>query len=164
MTQTDLAVKMVLDRWYGSILNLNRQLDVLTDEQLQLEIAPGKNRGVYLLGHLIAAHDDMLILLDMGDKLYPELHAPFIAEADNPATPIPSASALRSMWTQQNEVMQQRFSALATDDWFARHTAVSAEDFLKEPHRNKLNIILTRTSHLQYHTGQLILLKNTPIR
>ncbi len=36
---------------------------------------------------------------------------------------------------------------------------VSDEDFEKEPHRNKLNIIVTRTSHLSYHTGQLILLK-----
>jgi len=35
----------------------------------------------------------------------------------------------------------------------------SAEDFAKEPHRNKLNIIISRTSHLQYHTGQIALLK-----
>jgi hypothetical protein len=45
------------------------------------------------------------------------------------------------------------------DDWFAKHTAVSAEDFAKEPFRNKLNIIVTRTTHLQYHIGQLQLLK-----
>lgn len=161
MTQSDLAVKMILDRWHGSISSLNKQLDALTDDQLMMEIAPGKNRGIYLLGHLIAVHDEMMNLLDLGDKLFPELREPFITESDHVATPMPSAAALRSMWTRLNDHMTPRFAALTTDDWFTRHTAVSPEDFQKEPHRNKLNIIVSRTSHLQYHTGQLVLLKNT---
>lgn len=33
------------------------------------------------------------------------------------------------------------------------------EGFAKEAHRNKLNIIIIRTTHLTYHTGRLILLK-----
>lgn len=159
MTQTEIAIKMILDRWNGSILNLNKSLNEINDEQLQKEIAPGKNRGIYLLGHLIAVHDDMLILLGMGEKLYPELSEPFIKEADNVAAQIPSATELRAMWTKQNEVLNEKFSKTTTDEWFAKHTAVSEEDFLKEPHRNKLNIIITRTSHLQYHTGQIVLLK-----
>jgi hypothetical protein len=44
------------------------------------------------------------------------------------------------------------------DQWFEKHAALSEEDFSREPYRNKLNIIITRTSHLQYHTGQLVLL------
>lgn len=159
MTQTEIAIKMVLDRWNGSILNLNKSLNEINDEQLQKEIAPGKNRGIYLLGHLIAVHDDMLILLGMGEKLYPELSEPFIKEADKVAAQIPSATELKAMWTKQNEVLNEKFSRTTTDEWFAKHTAVSEEDFLKEPHRNKLNIIITRTSHLQYHTGQIVLLK-----
>lgn len=159
MTQTEIAIKMVLDRWNGSILNLNKHLNELSDKQLQKEIAPGKNRGTYLLGHLIAVHDDMLILLGMGEKLFPELHEPFIKQADKVAAQIPSAPELRTMWAKQNDVLQEKFTATTTDEWFAKHTAVSEEDFSKEPHRNKLNIIITRTSHLQYHTGQLILLK-----
>ena len=62
MTQSEMAVKMVLDRWNGSIVNTNKLLNEITDEQLMNEVAPGKNRGVYLLGNLIAVHDDMLIL------------------------------------------------------------------------------------------------------
>jgi hypothetical protein len=50
-------------------------------------------------------------------------------------------------------------AGLKPEEWFEKHTAVSAEDFINEPHRNKLNIIITRTSHLNYHTGQLVLLK-----
>lgn len=159
MTTTETIVKMLLDRWNASIKNCNTLLNQLSDEQLEKEIAPGKNRGIYLLGHLIAVHDDMLVLLDMGDKVYPQLREPFLSSADKVVEQIPSATILRSYWNNQCEVMKQKFEGLQPEDWFAKHTAVSEEDFSKEPHRNKLNILLTRTTHLAYHTGQLVLLK-----
>lgn len=156
---TKTSVKMILDRWAASIKATDNLLTTLTDEQLQKEVAPGKNRGVYLLGHLIAVHDDMLILLGMGEKLYPELNEPFIKNADKVVADIPTVAALRAMWTKQGVEMEQKFAAVKTEQWFEKHTAVTAEDFAREPHRNKLNIILTRTTHLQYHLGQLVLLK-----
>ncbi len=159
MKITEITVKMLFDRWNASIKNFDTLLSSLTDEQLQREIAPGKNRGVYILGHLIAVHDDMLILLGMGDKLYPELAGPFLKSADKTVSEIPSAAELRAFWSKQCEVLQQKFEPLPAEAWLEKHTAVSAEDFIKEPHRNKLNIILTRTTHLAYHTGQLVLLK-----
>ena len=158
MTSTDLIVKMVMDRWNASIGSINKILNALTDEQLQKGIAPGKNRGTYVLGHLIAVHDDMLILLDMGEKLYPELFEPFIKNADKIATKVPTVIELRTMWERQNAYMKEKFEEMKTEDWFAKHTAVSEQDFIMEPHRNKLNIIITRTSHLQYHAGQIVLL------
>lgn len=158
MTYIETAVKMVMDRWNGSIANLNKLLNILTDEQLQKEIAPGKNRGVYLLGHLIAVHDDMIILLDMGEKLFPQLNEPYIKMADKATAQIASIPELRAFWTEQCEMLQEKFEKMTVDEWFKKHTAVSEEDFLNEPHRNKLNIIITRTSHLQYHTGQMVLL------
>ncbi|MEO5776573.1 MAG: DinB family protein [Flavobacterium sp.] len=159
MTTTEISLKMVFDRWYASIKSCDTLLDNLSNENLQKEIAPGKNRGIYLLGHLIAVHDDMLILLDLGEKLYPELNEPFIKSPDKAVVQLPLAAELRSFWTNQCEVLKQKFDSLKPEQWFERHTAVSAEDFAKEPHRNKLNIIITRTSHLQYHMGQLVLLK-----
>lgn len=159
MTTTETIIKMVFDRWNASIASCDALLNSLTDETLQKEIAPGKNRGIYLLGHLIAVHDDMLILLDMGEKLYPELNDPFLKSPDKTTTLIQSASELRTFWSKQCEVLKQKFDRLKPEEWFDKHTAVSAEDFAKEPHRNKLNIIITRTSHLQYHLGQLQLLK-----
>lgn len=159
MTTTDTILKMVFDRWNGSIKNWDTILNSLTDETLQKEIAPGKNRGIYLLGHLIAVHDEMLILLGMGEKLYPELYEPFIKSPDKATKQIPTAAELRSFWTKQCDMLKQKFDSLKPEEWFEKHTAVSAEDFINEPHRNKLNIIITRTSHLNYHTGQLVLLK-----
>ena len=159
MNLNQTLLKMIFDRWNASIKNCETLLNSLTDEQLQKEIAPNKNRGVYLLGHLIAVHDDMLILLDMGEKLYPDLHKTFIDAPDKTIEKIPSAKELRDYWSKQCEVLKQKFDRLQPDEWLKKHTAVSAEDFAKEPHRNKLNIIVTRTSHLQYHMGQLQLLK-----
>ena len=75
-------------------------------KQLQTEVALGKNRGIYLWGHLIAVHDDMLILLGMGEKLFPQLHEPFIKQADKVKLHIslPPVSDLRTLWVKQNEV------------------------------------------------------------
>lgn len=159
MTQTETIVKMVFDRWNASIKNCNALLDSVTDEQLQNEISPGRNRGIYLLGHLVAVHDSMLPLLNFGDKLYPELFEPFINSPDKAIAEIPSAADLRVYWHKINETLAQKFESLQQDEWFEKHNSVSAEDFIKEPHRNKLNIIITRTTHLAYHTGQLVLLK-----
>ena len=159
MNSTTTIVKMIMDRWYASVKNCDTLFNALTDEQLAKEIAPGRNRGIYVLGHLIAVHDNMLMLLDMGDKLYPELHQPFIDAPDRATTDIPSAKELRTRWTKQCAVLQQKFDSVKPEEWFEKHTAVTPDEFLKEPHRNKLNIILTRTTHLAYHTGQLALLK-----
>lgn len=158
MNTQQLAVKMVLDRWNGALKQCTNLIDSLTDEQLQKEVAPGKNRGIYLLGHLIAVHDDMIVLLDMGAKLYPELHEAFIKSPDKMVKDIPSVATLKSYFHKQNNELAHQFENLQPEAWFEKHTAVSADDFEKESHRNKLNIMITRTTHLTYHTGQLVLL------
>lgn len=81
------------------------------------------------------------------------MHKIFIEAPDKAVKEIPSASDLRTCWNRQCEVLKQKFENLKPDDWFEKHTAVSDADFINEPHRNKLNIILTRTTHLAYHTG-----------
>src|SRR6187551_162855 len=112
MATTETFVKMTFDRWNGSITNWDGILNSLTDETLQKEIAPGKNRGIYLLGHLIAVHDEMLQLLDMGEKQYPELYEPFIKSPDKSTPQLPSIPELRSFWTKQCEVLKQKFDLL----------------------------------------------------
>lgn len=159
MNTTQITLKMVFDRWNGALKSCDTLINSLSDEQLQNEIAPGKNRGIYLLGHLIAVHDDMITLLDFGDKLFPEWAIPFVKSPDKAVAEIPSTQELRAAWVKMNETLTQKFADMTEEAWFEKHTAVSAEDFTNEPHRNKLNIIITRTTHLTYHTGQLVLLK-----
>jgi hypothetical protein len=43
------------------------------------------------------------------------------------------------------------------EDWLKKHTAVSDEDFVKDPTRNRLAILMNRTNHASYHLGQAAL-------
>jgi hypothetical protein len=86
---------------------------------------PGRNRGIYLLGHLVAVHDDMIRLLDFGEKVYPEFFETFIKSPDKSVAEIPSAKELRSAWNTMNETLNSNFDKMQTGDWFAKHTAVS---------------------------------------
>ena len=158
-TQQDLMIKQVLDAWYGQISRIDKFLEALNDEQLQHEVAPGRNRGIYLLGHLAAVHDRMLTLLDFGNRLYPQLDETFILNPDKSKPDLPSTTELRTYWKEVNNLLAKHFNELSAEDWFKKHTAVSEEDFAKEPHRNKLSIIISRTSHLAYHFGQMAFLK-----
>jgi hypothetical protein len=151
---------MALDSWYTHINRANKLLESLTDEQLANKVAPNRNTGTYLLGHLVAVHDAMIPLLNIGSKLYPQLEEPFIKQPDKSELEKPSIQQLREYWTEVNNALALSFNLMNVDEWFQKHTAVSEEDFVINPLRNKLNVLLSRTNHLAYHTGQLAFLKN----
>jgi hypothetical protein len=159
MTSEDVFIKMALDAWHTHITRTNELFDLLSDEQLMREIAPGRNRGVYLLGHLAAVHDRISPLLELGNPLYPELWQPFVESPDKEVTQLPTTQALRQYWKEINTTLADKMSSLSPEAWFQKHTAVPMEVFANEPHRNKLNIIVNRTNHLASHFGQLLLLK-----
>jgi hypothetical protein len=156
--QQDLFVKMVLDQWFTQEKKTSDLFIELTDDQLMNETSPGKNRGIYLLGHLTAVHDRMLPMLDFGAQLHPDLNALFLSSPDR-TMDLPAVADLREHWKEVSQTMGAKMNGLTGTDWFARHTAVSEEDYLKEPHRNKLNLIINRTNHLSSHYGQLLYLK-----
>src|SRR4051812_223505 len=160
MTSETIFIKMVLDAWRTYIKRTDELFDSLSDEQLMKEIAPGRNRGIYLLGHLAAVHDRILSLLELGSPLHSELWDPFVEMPDNEVTELPTTQRLREHWKEINTNLADKISSLSPEAWFQKHTSVSAEDFAKEPHRNKLNIIVNRTNHLANHLGQLLLLKS----
>jgi hypothetical protein len=157
-TQNELFVKMALDLWNVYLNRTTKVAESLTDEKLQSEVSPGRNSGIYLLGHLATVHDGMLPLLGFGDKLYPELENIFLKNPDKSGIPKPSIKQVRAYWKTINETLAAHFAKMSTDDWFTKHTAVSEEDFKKEPHRNKLNLLMNRTNHLSGHYGQMIFL------
>jgi hypothetical protein len=157
--QTELFIKMVISNWEIQNTRLNKLLDELSDEQLSSETAPGRNTGTYLLGHLTAISDGMLVLMSLGNKLYPELQNIFVDNADKSGFTFPSIAELKTYWNNVNEMLRQHFQNMPPTEWFTRHTAVPEEDFAKEPHRNKLNILINRTNHQSYHLGQLAYLK-----
>jgi uncharacterized damage-inducible protein DinB len=160
MNKQDLFVKMALHAWEVNLKRVNATFNSLSDEQLFEEIAPGKNRVIYLLGHLTAVHDRMLPLLGFGNREYLQLDDAFISNPDKAIKDLPPPKELRTWWTNTNELLARHFSSLSSEDWFQKHTMMSDEDFVKEPHRNRLSVLLTRTNHLAHHLGQLVLLKD----
>lgn len=158
-TQLNLLVKMTLTAWDAQNIYLNKLLASLPDEQLLKEIAPGRNTGIYLLGHLIAVSDALFPLLSFGERLFPALEDVFIKHPDKSGQAMPTVTELRENLIMVNEKLGLHFQSTTVEEWFNRHTSVSAEDFVKEPHRNKLNVVISRTNHLANHIGQLLLLK-----
>lgn len=157
--QLNLIVKMAVAAWDSQNKQLVKLIDSLTDEQLAKEIAPGRNSGVYLLGHLIAVSDALLPLLGFSDRLFPEMEEVFIKNPDKAGLPKPTVTELKQRLEAVNTKLNTHFQLLEVDEWLERHTAVSAEDFASEPHRNKLNVLLNRTGHMANHIGQMLLLK-----
>ena len=84
-SSNELFVKMALDAWNIQIDRTNKLFNALSDDQLSQEVAPGRNSGIYLLGHLTAVHDALFPLLGLGEKLYPELDEIFIKNPDKSA-------------------------------------------------------------------------------
>ena len=156
---TELIVKMSLDAWNSNVKKMTATFDGMSDEQMMTEIAPGKNRPVYLLGHIAAVHDRMIPLMGLGERKLEHLDNAFLASPDKTISEIPSIAELRTAYNEANATLDKHFSTLSAADWFAKHTAVSDEDFAKEPHRNKLNILNSRAGHVAYHQGQLALVK-----
>ena len=155
----ELFAATVLSNWELALKRISTIFDRHTDADLVRPIAPGKNRALYLLWHLVAIHDNMVPLLGLGERRYPQLDALFLTNPDNPAAELPPASELRKNWTSINTFLTERLREWKPEEWLQKHTAVTAEDFAKEPHRNRLNVVLSRTGHVSYHAGQLALLK-----
>lgn len=159
MNQQQLFVKMALDAWNVQVDRTTKLFDSLSDDQLNGEVAPGRNSGVYLLGHLTAVHDGIFPLLGLKERSYPQLEDIFVKNPDKSGIEKPETQRLREYWKDVNQTLLRHFHQLSVEDWLQKHAAVSDDDFEKEPHRNKLNVILNRTNHLANHLGQLIFLK-----
>lgn len=158
ISEKELFIKMVMSNWDLQVGRMNSVLAKLSDEELSTQTAPGRNTGVYLLGHLAAVSDGMFTFLDIGEKLNPKMDEIFVRNPEESDFKKPSIAELKEYWNEVNTVLSEKMSQITIEEWFNRHTAVSEEDFAKEPHRNKLNIVINRTNHISYHLGQLVYL------
>jgi DinB superfamily len=157
MTHEELFAQTTLNTWKMVIDRLDKSFAALSDEDLQREVAPGRNRVFYLLGHLTAVHDRLFPLLGFGERLHPELDEAFLTDPDRKNPDAVSAGELRRAWSEVNQKLTAAFVALPPAGWLDRHEAVSAEDFAKEPLRNRLAVLQSRTNHAGFHAGQIVL-------
>lgn len=121
------------------------------------QVAPGRNSVIYLLGHMLAVHDRLIEALDAGERRFKQLDQAFLEEADSKGG-YPRYNELLEGWKQTNETVAKIFAQQDPASWLSRHHYVSEADFAKEPHRNRLAILISRLAHLNTHLGQLKLL------
>jgi hypothetical protein len=159
MANEEILGVTVLNSWKLAINRIGKTLSELSDEQLQQQIAPGRNRVFYLLGHLIATQDRMFPLLGIGERLHPELDDAYLTNADKLIADPLSATELRRAWAEVIDKLTRASEGFTLEDWLQKHTVVSDEDFAKDPGRNRLAVVLSRTNHASYHLGQAALAK-----
>jgi uncharacterized damage-inducible protein DinB len=159
VTNEELLGITALNSWKLVIGRVDQNLAELPDEQLQKEIAPGRNRLFYLVGHLTAVHDRMFPMLGVGERLHPELDEPYLTNSDRAVADPVSASELKKAWTEVNSKLTAAFERFSPEDWLQKHAAVSDEDFAGDSTRNRLAVVMNRTNHASFHTGQAVLAK-----
>ena len=157
MTSHELPVKVAINSWRLVVERADKIFSQLTEDQLLGVVAPGRNRIIYLWGHLIAVQDRMFSILGLGPRLHPELDTVFIDNSDEALAEIPSATQLKQYWDEVNEKLSLQFQTLSPDEWLLQHRAMTDEDYAKDPTRNRLAVLLNRTNHLSYHLGQVAL-------
>lgn len=155
----EIFIGMAIKAWDIQVGRADKFFNALDDKSFLKEIAPGKNRIVYLLGHLIAVNDGMIRLFSLGARSYAHLDDPFVKNPDRVDLPTPDIATLRQEWKKSNEQLSSFFARMTPEEWFAKHTAMTDEDLVREPTRNKLSVLLNRTNHMAYHLGQLALVR-----
>ena len=134
--------------WKAQVDRADKLFGTLSSEQILQEIAPGRNRLLYLWGHLTAIHDAMLPLLGLGKRSYPEFDVAFVINPDKSQTFTPSHEEIRRAWIAVNIELSKGFDKMSPSDWLQRHSAVSEEEFAKDPSRSRFSIAQPHKSSL----------------
>jgi uncharacterized damage-inducible protein DinB len=163
ITETNQAIaaqfiQTLINAWSAQNKAVTNFFQKYEDAAYQNEVSPGRNRAIYLLGHLISSNDGILPLLGISERLYPELNEKFSLNPDRAFTDLPTLAKLKQYWETVTQNLTEAFTNIQPHEWLEKHTAVSREDFLLNPNRNKLNILISRTTHQSYHLGQLAFL------
>jgi hypothetical protein len=99
----------------------------------------------------------MFPILGLGERLHPELDAIFVSTPDKTRTQLPPVGELRKYWDEVNGELLSQLQLFPRTIWLQKHYAMSEEDYAKDPTRNRLAGLLSRTNHMSYHLGQITL-------
>lgn len=158
MNPRSIVTQLAINQWELVSRRATQLLNQLSNEALDRPVAPGKNTGKYIVGHLIAIHDAMPSILGLGESKYPELVDCYVKQADGLVNSPKTVPELRQLWDETHMRIGKLINSLPEDDWLLRHTTMTDDEFNTNPLRNRLSILLTRTNHFSYHIGQLRLL------
>lgn len=136
---------------------VNGPIDLLTDDEFKMEVSPGKNHGVWLLGHLVTAEDDLSTFLGKGDIMFPQYYEVFGQGSKLlPPEKYPPVSELKDAWKKVCEKNKKIYSELTDEELQQPHAMV--KDIDKDYFKTKDRVIMAWHFHQLYHAGQLAIL------
>ena len=77
-----LLSQTVLNSWKSVNQRVSALIAKLSEKQIQDEIATGRNRALYIVGHLTAVSDRMFPLLGVGERRFPNLDSVYLEHPD----------------------------------------------------------------------------------
>jgi len=155
-----LLSQTVLNSWKSANQRVSDLIAQLSEKQIQDEISPGRNRALYIVGHLTAVSDRMFPLLGLGERRFPNLDTVYLEHPDRTEADPLAPADLKAAWQDLATRLTDALEVFTPEEWLQKHTAVSDSDFAKDPGRNRMAVVLTRTNHISYHMGQLMLTQN----
>src|SRR5688572_1339271 len=153
------TLEICLLQWDTYNNRMQKVLDTITEENFNKPVIAGANSPSWILGHLADTDDKLLELFGIRKRLFPELEKIYHHERGSNQSGHLTKTELITKWRSILAELNLAFKAMSESDWHGRHQAVSEEDFKKEPHRNKLNVMLSRVAHKASHLGQVAMQK-----
>jgi uncharacterized damage-inducible protein DinB len=150
---TPLAICLL--QWDTYNKRMEKVIQTIDNQNYNTAIVRGGNSPSWLLGHLADTDDKLLELFGIGKRLFPELSSIYHHEKGSNQTGHLTKDEMLAKWKLILAELDRAFKSWSENDWLSRHTAVSEEDFKKEPHRNRLNVMLSRVTHKASHLGQI---------
>ena len=154
----NIVVKRFYEQWKDAAGWTTKYLNWLNDEELAFEVAPGRNHGIWILGHLIQSEDDLARYLGRGDCQFPEYEKLFSMKSKLlPISEYPPAAVLREHWLTALKRNDAILQTMTDEEWDQPHSfmnSTSEDDF----YGTKGSCIFHWTMHMMYHNGQLAIL------
>jgi uncharacterized damage-inducible protein DinB len=155
MTTLDIC----LLQWTTNNKRIQKVFASMESQNFDRPIVTGGNSPSWILGHLVDTDDALLEILGVGPRLYPDLAKIYHEDPSTNQNGHLDSEELQKRWQAILARMKEGTKGWTDADWLSRHTLVSEEDFRKEPHRNKLNVMLSRVTHKASHLGQIAMMK-----
>ena len=125
MTIETSLIDSALRNWRSNIDRADKFFGNLSQEQLLQEVAPGKNRLIYLWGHLTAFNDALIPLLGFGPRIHPELDLMFVSNPDRTVPTILLGEDVKIIWQETSEILWTGFSRLSVAEFYSAERRIS---------------------------------------
>lgn len=140
--------KMLINDWIDGLLKSFK------DEDYLIEISPGKNHGVFILGHLVASDDDFSLYMGKGDFLFPEYQDMFASGSPlKPASEYPTVKEILEKWKAVCDKNEKIYQELTDAELSEYHEL--CKDPEKDWFKTKARVVQAWQLHQNYHAGQL---------